>query len=102
MKRRIRYRPLAEMDLDDVAAWYDGERQGLGDEFVAAVYGMTARIAENALQFPLVRGRIRCAMMRRFPYLVFFVVENGVATIVAVAHSSRGPGMLRDRLQSEG
>jgi len=57
MKRRIWYHPLADFDLDDVAAWYDGERPGLGEEFVAAVHGLAARIAENALQFPVVRAR---------------------------------------------
>jgi len=102
MRRRIRYRPLAERDVEHVAAWYDGERPGLGEEFVAAVHGLTGRVAENALQFPIVRGTVRRALLRRFPYAILFVVENGVAAILAVAHSSRGPDMLRDRLRSEG
>ena len=101
MKRRIWYHPLADFDLDDVAAWYNGERPGLGEEFVAAVHGLAARIAENALQFPVVRGIVRCAMIRRFPYLVFFVVRNGVAAILAIAHSHRGPDALRDRLRTD-
>ena len=101
MKRRVRYRPPAEADLQDVAAWYDVERSGLGGEFVAEIHHLTARVAENALQFPIVRGTIRRALMRRFPYAIFFVVENGVASILAVAHLHRAPDLLGDRLREE-
>ena len=101
MKRRIRYRPLAEMDLADIAAWYDGERRGLGEQFVAAVHGMTSRVAENALQFPAVRGMVRRALLKRFPYAIFFVVDNGIAAVLAVAHLHRSPDVLEDRLRSE-
>jgi toxin ParE1/3/4 len=98
MRRRVLSRPHADADVDDVAAWYDAERPGLGDDFVEAVHAIAMRIAENATQFPIVSAVVRRALMRRFPYGVLFVVEDRTATILAVLHLHRGPAALINRI----
>jgi len=100
MKRRVRARPLAEVDVENAASWYEGERQGLGEEFVADLDDITVRIGENAAQFPIVSGPVRRALLKRFPYGVFFIEDGDVAVILAVLHLHRGPDELLRRSQT--
>src|SRR5450631_19231 len=74
--RALHVRPEAELDMFEAALWYDGERSGLGSEFLKAVRYVLGRIEEGALQFPLVTTDIRRAILRRFPFGIFFVVEG--------------------------
>jgi len=45
-RRRFRYHKAAETELDEAAAWYEGQREGLGGEFIAAVDAKIDRIME--------------------------------------------------------
>jgi hypothetical protein len=43
------------------------------------------------LQFPLVSGEIRRAILHRFPFGVFFVAEGDAATVLAITHNPPTP-----------
>jgi hypothetical protein len=45
----------------------------------------------NPRQFPIVFKNARRALMRRFPYLLLFVVENHTLIVIACFHASRDP-----------
>jgi hypothetical protein len=47
--------------------------------------------------FPIVAGRIRRALVNRFPFGVFFVLVNDTAIVIAVMHLNRGPGSWQAR-----
>jgi hypothetical protein len=55
------------------------------------------RIEEGALQFPIVTTDIRRAILRRFPFGIFFIVENESATVLAVTHLHRHPASWQGR-----
>lgn len=78
--------PRAEVDLFDAAVWYEGEREGLGRALESDFDGVIARIHASPLQFPEVEPEVRRAMLSRFPYGVFFVVDDKVITVFAVLH----------------
>ena len=48
-------------------------------------------------QFACTDGDVRRALVRRFPYAVFYVVESEGIVVIAVYHSSRVPSALRSR-----
>ena len=81
----------------EAALWYDREQSGLGTEFLKAVRYVLGRIEEGALQFPLVTNDIRRAILRRFPFGIFFAVEDETATILAVTHLHRHPASWQRR-----
>ena len=81
----------------EAALWYDREQSGLGGEFLKAVRYVLGRIEEGALQFPLVTNDIRRAILRRFPFGIFFAVEDETATILAVTHLHRHPASWQRR-----
>ena len=94
---RVDVRPEAELDTVDAASWYEGEREGLGEECLTELRATLVRIEEGPLRFPLVSGDFRRAILHRFPFGVFFIVEGEVAIVLAVTHLHRQPGVWQSR-----
>lgn len=99
MTRVLRVRPEAEEELDAAAQWYEARKPGLGAELVAAVDEALMWIVESPLASPIWRPGIphRFHAVRRFPYLVFFIVDDNVVEVVAIAHGKRRPGYWQRR-----
>ena len=96
MTRQIHFRPQAEDEVLEAQRWYEEREPGLGGEFGDAVYEVVSRIADNPLAFPLVRSEIRRAVLRRFPYAVYFrTFRDGV--IVLSVHGRQDPRRWQDR-----
>lgn len=92
MKRRLIFRPAADQDVDEAFDWYERQRAGLGDEFLTALGTAVERIREHPDSHPRIRGVIRRAVLRRFPYFLFYVVESDRVVILACMHVRRDPG----------
>ena len=90
-------RPLAEADVREAAFWYEHKREGLGAEFTLEVDALYERIAENPRQFPTIEEETHRALLRRFPYAVYFVIGDDVPVIVAVLHQHRRPDAWHER-----
>lgn len=87
----VRIRPEALDELAEAWLWYEGQREGLGDEFRSCVDVAMAEIAREPLMWPRVRGDVRRRMTRRFPYAVLYLAEDDHIEVLAVFHSSRSP-----------
>jgi plasmid stabilization system protein ParE len=88
---RVNVRPAAQHDLDEAARWYESHRAGLGDEFLDEFLATTSRIGEAPLAYPEIGRAARRAMLRRFPFGVFYRIADDSVVVVAVMHSSRHP-----------
>ena len=98
MKRGFVLRRVAEQEFDDSIAYYEGEREGLGQEFRAAIEQYFQRIADNPEWFPKIRGEVRRAVvLRRFPFVIHFLIEAERIVILSVFHTSREPEQLKHR-----
>jgi plasmid stabilization system protein ParE len=88
----------AEAELETARAHYEGEREGLGEEFLDEMERLIARIGEAPMRFPAVaRTEARRGLGKRFPYqIVFFVLPDKIR-IIAVAHQHRKPRYWRGR-----
>ncbi len=98
MSHGLVVRPLAEQDLLEAQEWYELQRPGLGGEFRGAIDDLLERVADHPRLYPPVYRGLRRAVVRRFPYLVFFAVGPQVVTIVACLHGRRRPGLVRSRV----
>lgn len=96
MKRTIRLRDEADQDLSTAASWYQ-QHAGLGQEFLDEVLSTLRSISEEPLRYPLVRRNTRRALIRRFPFGVYFRVDETYIIVVAVMHGSRHPGRWQNR-----
>ena len=84
-------------EIVEAALWFDKQRTGLGDEFWQSVDAMLLRIEANPSsfarsEFATAEIDFRFAVIRRFNYVVHFLVEADEAQIVSVAHAARKPG----------
>ena len=69
------YRRKVGRDLAGAYGWYEEQRAGLGEEFLAAVDTSFNAIQEYPEIFSRVHGEVRRAVVSRFPYAVFYRVE---------------------------
>ena len=98
MKRGFVLRRVAEKEFDDSIAWYEREQKGLGHEFRAAIEQYFQRIAANPERFPKVRGPVRRAVvLRRFSFVIHFLIEAERIVILSVFHTSRAPEQVKYR-----
>jgi toxin ParE1/3/4 len=94
-------RPQAKNDVLEAAGWYDGQRGGLGDEFIEEILAVFDALAVNPLQYcrrhPI--KNIRWRYPKRFPYRVIYEVieEERLVVIAAVIHAARHDRVWRQR-----
>lgn len=91
MSLRLLIEPEAEADVVAAFEWYESQNPGLGSEFLAELAFVLEGIESNAEQFPLVGRRTRRALVRRFPFGVFYVIEPDMIAVTACMHSRRDP-----------
>ncbi len=97
MSFSIIIRPDAELDIQDAFEWYEAKALGLGSEFIRAVDVCLSAIGRNPLAYPIIHKQVRRALIRRFPYGIFYTVEQDTVFILACFHSKRDPKSWRDR-----
>jgi plasmid stabilization system protein ParE len=100
MPRTIIVRPEAEADIAAAFAWYEEQRAGLGTDFLDEIERCFQRIEDHPEAYSIAYRRYRRALTRRFPYKVFYVVEQDFVSIVAVIHAARHPQRWVSRLRS--
>ena len=91
-------RARAELDIAEAYRWYEGRRTGLGEEFLSSVDACLEGIRRWPSMHAMVHEDYRRALIRRFPYAVFYEQSVTMVTIYAVFHTSRDPGKWRLRL----
>src|SRR3954447_20676586 len=89
--------PEAEAEFDGAADWYE-QQAGLGAAFTASVREVLNRIAGFPQMHQVVYQDIRRAVVRRFPYSVFYRVEPNRVTVIAVFDNRRDPSIWQGRV----
>jgi toxin ParE1/3/4 len=84
-------RPAAVADVTEARAYYSRLADGLGDRFVAALDVLFARLTEFPRSAPLVAGYsdVRRAVVRGFPYVVFYRHQPERIDVLRVLHAAR-------------
>lgn len=91
MRLSVAFLPRAEAELEDAQAWYEERSPGLGQAFVTCVQAAVEGIRRAPSQSPCVEGEVRRALVRRFPYAVFYLAGAECVVVIAVFHASREP-----------
>ena len=99
MKLPVAFRDEAMRDLVGAFEWYESERAGLGDEFLVAVASAIRNLRRAPERFRILDRRTRRVLVKRFPYLLLFVVEGQSVLITAVFHLKRNPQRWSDRVR---
>lgn len=94
---RLIFHPEAKDELREGAAFYEGKREGLGQEFLTEVRGIATKIRQNPLRCGFVSPGYRCCRVRRFPYGIIYRVDADEVFVAAVMHLKRKPGYWKQR-----
>ncbi|HVS40460.1 MAG TPA: type II toxin-antitoxin system RelE/ParE family toxin [Gemmataceae bacterium] len=98
MSLPILFRPAAKAEFDEAADWYKGQRPGLGQAFADQVQQVLDRISVTPRLHAKVLGDVRKAVVRRFPYCVYYREEASCVRILSVFHTSRDPRIWQSRV----
>lgn len=97
--KRVVVRPAAAADIEDAYQWYELQRPGLGDEFLAALRSTRDRILERPEAFPVLHRDTRRAFIpRRFPYGLLYRIYDDTIIVVACMHAKRDPRVWQRRI----
>ena len=97
MKYTVHLRPDAEADIEESAMWYENQAQGLGDSFLDEVLNTLEVISENSYIYAVVHRQTRRALIDRFPFAIYYRIEEDSLIIIAVMHGSRHPKRWQNR-----
>jgi plasmid stabilization system protein ParE len=90
--------PEAQIDVDEAYSWYEDRRSGLGEEFLDCVDACIQGICRMPELHAKVHEDYRRALVRRFPYAVFYEYAEEKVVIYSIFHASRDPQKWRNRL----
>jgi plasmid stabilization system protein ParE len=93
----IIFRPEARAEFDEAYDWYESQRAGLGEAFADQVQLVLDRIAAMPQIHAAVLGNVRKAVVRRFPYCVYYREEATCVRVLSVFHTSRDPKIWQSR-----
>ena len=98
MARSLRIIQAAENDLEEAFHWYERRRHRLGHELLDAVDECFLRVVGNPLAFQKVHRSVRRALVRRFPYCVYFVDNEPEVVVLAVLHGRQSATHWQERI----
>ena len=91
MKCRLKFRPEASADIAEAFSWYEQQRAGLGAEFETELNRTFGYVSNMPLAGRIVHRGLRRALLRRFPFTVYFTVTADLIEIRGVLHNRRHP-----------
>jgi len=100
MNYSINIRSEAEEDILEAFSWYEDKRAGLGQELLLCIEAEFSTIQRTPFIFQNQYKQVRRALIRRFPYGIFYLVDDSdrLINVIAVFHAHRAPTSWKDRI----
>ena len=95
---RIEYHPALATEIKEIWDYYEEKSPGLGDRFIDEFEQQVLHIASTPERWMILEHGIRRALMKRFPYVIYFrILEEDGIRITVVKHEKRHPSLGKDR-----
>ena len=91
---RLRYTSRAAEELDITFSWYENQRRGLGFEFLDCVEAAIETILQMPRLYAEHHRHFRRALVRRFPFSIFYTIESDEIVVHAVFDNRQNPAKL--------
>lgn len=92
------FRPKVRDELNEAYDWYESQQPGLGDEFLDCVDDIIKRICLMPESYAIVYRDIRRAVVKRFPYAVYYRIVSSRVIVTAIFHGRRNPKAWQSRI----
>ena len=95
------FHPEAEKEYLESIIWYENNLIGLGQKFIEDIEKSIERILTLPLLFPIKKGNLREAVVKKFPYVIVFEIAktSQEIRILSVYHTSRNPSKKYRKLK---
>jgi plasmid stabilization system protein ParE len=90
-------RPAAEADIQAIHDELEKCRAGLGARFIVRVRELLERIEFNPEMYAPLWKDVRAARLRKFRYVVYYVVFDDRVEVLAVMHGARDASVWQAR-----
>ncbi len=97
MTYTLTLRKEAELDIDAQFDFYEQKRRGLGHDFLLCVEEALDKLHRNPLIYRKLHKELRRLPIRRFPYRVFYLVQDQHITVIAIFHARKDPSSWVER-----
>ena len=91
------FHPEALAEYAEAVQFYTQQRTELAQAFINAVEDAVYRLRDSPTRYSVIEEDIRRCMLRRFPYVILYVIEPDYILILAVMHCSRNPKYWKNR-----
>jgi toxin ParE1/3/4 len=95
----VEFTSQAREDIREIALWYRNEMEGLEDRFLVNFKLSIDTISQNPTTYRINFGKIRSVLLNRFPYRVYYFLEETTIKVLGVIHLKRSPKYIRKRLK---
>ena len=89
MKYRIVHSPDAQADISSAVWWYQQKDLNLAFRFTLEAVATLRRIAQYPYSYRLIKGTVRRADLKRFPYSIYYSLDIDRISVIAVIHQRR-------------
>jgi len=96
---KIRILESAKKDLKEGFYFYEVQKQGLGHYFIEALVSDIESLRIFAGIHSIHFGKYHRLLSKRFPFAVYYVIEENEVRIYAIADCRKDPAWIRQRLQ---
>jgi plasmid stabilization system protein ParE len=79
----------AAADIEQAVTWLGDISPNLPVRFEEELERVYASVLDHPQMYPVVHKKVRRALLRRFPYSIFYILDASVVLILAVIHQSR-------------
>ena len=92
-KNKVLISPEAFADIREINSWYEEQQEGLGLRFQEEVIRMIDFLRINPSTFTVRYKNIRCALVRKFPFMIHYTIadKGQLVKVLAVISTSRNP-----------
>ncbi|TCD29738.1 type II toxin-antitoxin system RelE/ParE family toxin [Pedobacter psychrodurus] len=87
----IQIKPIAIQMAKDAYDWYEEQKVGLGDLFLAELSRCYSKLEKNPLFYQKLKKNYRHLVLNKFPYVLIFEVNENEIIIFAVFHTAKNP-----------
>ena len=87
------FRRRFKVDLVAGFDWYEEQRLGLGEYFLSAVQSTLKSVEFHPEIYMSVHGEVRRAIVSRFPFAIFYLVEPKRIVALRLLHTARDPNL---------
>ena len=98
MTLNIVVRSSAEKDITEAIEWYEKQLPGLGSRFLNDIDQTIISIKDNPEIYRKVYKDFRRALLNKFPFGIYYLLESDKVVIFAVYHEKRNPKSWKKRV----